>query len=175
MGVNPDIFWRPVKTCACFSWLPITAQPIMSINAAPSLNRHDPTNPHPVSVVSGWNPAEECPELTRISLGLSGITQAGEGLSMIASLGWGAVGVFVCSPVCACTLRWTCIKLWNIYMVLFVYMCTKLLKTLYMTWFLHLQQSAKRRGTVWHQIFPLWYDKVQHTDTFDISCCVELI
>lgn len=104
MGVNPDIFWRPVKTCACFSWLPITAQPIMSINAAPSLNRHDPTNPHPVFVVSGWNPADECPELTRISLGLSGITQAGEGLSMIASLGWGAVGVFVCSPVCACTL-----------------------------------------------------------------------
>lgn len=54
----------------------------------PSRNRHDPTNPHPVAVVS----AEECPELTRISPGLSGITQAGEGLSMIASLAmacWG--------------------------------------------------------------------------------------
>lgn len=61
----------------------------MSINGAPTLSRHDPTNPHPVSVVSGWNPAEECPELTRISPGLLGITQAGEGLSMIASLEWG--------------------------------------------------------------------------------------
>lgn len=61
----------------------------MSINSAPTLNHHDPTNPHPVSVVSGWNPAEECPELTRISPGLLGITQAGEGLSMIASLVWG--------------------------------------------------------------------------------------
>lgn len=67
----------------------------MSVNAAPSLNRHDPTNPRPVSVVSGWNPAEECPELTRISPGLSGITQAGEGLSMIASLGWGVCGGYV--------------------------------------------------------------------------------
>lgn len=101
--VNPDVFWRLAKTCACFSWLPITVRPIMSINASPTLNRHDPTNPHPVSVVSGWNPAEECPELTRISLGLSGITQAGEGLSMIASLGWGGwrgVGVYVCVCVC---------------------------------------------------------------------------
>lgn len=74
----------------------------MSINAAPSLNRHDPTNPHPVSVVSGWNPAEECPELTRISLGLSGITQAGEGLNMIASLEWGGVGGYVLVCVCVC-------------------------------------------------------------------------
>lgn len=76
----------------------------MSINAAPTLNLHDPTNPHPVSVVSGRNPAEECPELTRISLGLSGITQAGEGLSMIASLGW-VGGVNMCESVCTCTWR----------------------------------------------------------------------
>lgn len=63
----------------------------------PSRNRHDPTNPHPVAVVS----AEECPELTRISPGLSGITQAGEGLSMIASLamGWGGGG-YVRYSVC---------------------------------------------------------------------------
>lgn len=104
MGVNPDVFSRPIKTCSCFSCHPITAWPIMSINAAPNLNRYDPTNPHPVSVVSGWNPAEECPELTRISLGLSGITQAGEGLSMIASLRWGGWG-YVCVCLCARTLR----------------------------------------------------------------------
>lgn len=69
----------------------------MSINGAPTLSRHDLTNPHPVSVVSGWNPAEECPELTRISPGLLGITQAGEGLSMIASLEWG--GGALCKSV----------------------------------------------------------------------------
>lgn len=69
----------------------------MSINGAPTLSRHDPTNPHPVSVVSGWNPAEECPELTRISPGLLGITQAGEGLSMIGSLEWG--GGALCKSV----------------------------------------------------------------------------
>ena len=64
----------------------------------PSRNRHDPTNPHPVAVVSD----EECPELTGISPGLSGITQAGEGLSMIASLAmgwWGGGGT--CIAACA--------------------------------------------------------------------------
>lgn len=100
-GQSGRILETREKTCACFSWIPITARPIMSVNAAPSLNRHDPTNPHPVSVVSGWNPAEECPELTRISPGLSGITQAGEGLSMIASLGWGVCrGGRICALVC---------------------------------------------------------------------------
>lgn len=81
----------------------------------PSRNRHDPTNPHPVAVVSD----EECPELTRISPGLSGITQAGEGLSMIASLamgwrwqwgwGWGR-GFRALQCVHECNLRRTCVR-----------------------------------------------------------------
>lgn len=142
----------------------------MSINAAPSLNRHDPTNPHPVSVVSGWNPAEECPELTRISLGLSGITQAGEGLNMIASLEWGG-GVGVCVSLCVrvCAYRWTCVKLWNIDggVCLHVQHVYKAAWTeIDMVWFPHLLQSAVRCGNIWKQFLPLCYDKVRHTDIY---------
>lgn len=141
----------------------------MSVTAVDSLSRHDPTNPHPVSVVSGWNPAEECPELTRISPGLSGITQAGEGLRMIASLGWGVYGVGgMYISLYACELGGDRVSSCEIYVLVFVDMCSKCttlrglksLKNMMMCFDFHIFISVQRGVEVsGNQIF-------QDTDTF---------